>query len=99
MPPDPQLHFISQFMQNAEFFSILAKRPGLTVLFCARQIVTGVERNKKGRSMQISFWSFWRFVLKLNGRGFFNCYLAAPRPTLGHYQGESLTNPMLITAF
>ena len=30
---------------------------------------------------------------------FFNCYLAAPRPTLGHYRGGSLTQPMLITAF
>ena len=29
---------------------------------------------------------------------FFNCYLAAPRLTLGHSQGDSLTNPMLITA-
>ena len=29
----------------------------------------------------------------------FNCYLAAPRPTLGHSRGDSLTNPMLITAF
>ena len=28
---------------------------------------------------------------------FFNCYLAAPQPTLGHYQGGSLTHPMLIT--
>ena len=26
-----------------------------------------------------------------------NCYLAAPRPTLGHYRGDSLTHPMLIT--
>ena len=30
---------------------------------------------------------------------FFNCYLAAPWPTLGHSQGDSLTKPMLITAF
>ena len=30
---------------------------------------------------------------------FFNCYLAVSRPTLGHSQGDSLTNPMLITAF
>ena len=29
----------------------------------------------------------------------FNSYLAAPRPTLGHYRGDSLTNPMIITAF
>ena len=30
---------------------------------------------------------------------FFNCYLAAPWPTLGHSQGDRLTNPMLITVF
>ena len=28
---------------------------------------------------------------------FFNCYLAVPRPTFGHSQGD--VNPMLITAF
>ena len=30
---------------------------------------------------------------------FFNYYLAAPRPTWGHCQEKSLTNPMLITVF
>ena len=30
---------------------------------------------------------------------FFNCYLAAPRPNSGHYRGDSLTHPILITAF
>ena len=30
---------------------------------------------------------------------FFNCYLAVPWPTLGHSQGDSLTNRMLITVF
>ena len=30
---------------------------------------------------------------------YFNWYLAAPRPTLGHYRRDSLTRPMLITAF
>ena len=29
----------------------------------------------------------------------FNCYLAVLWPTLGHSQGDSLANPMLITAF
>ena len=29
----------------------------------------------------------------------FNCYLAAPWPTFGCSQGDSLANPMLITAF
>ena len=29
---------------------------------------------------------------------FFNCYLAAPWPTLGHYWGDSFTNAMFITA-
>ena len=28
---------------------------------------------------------------------FFNCYLAAPQPPLGHSQGDNLTIPMLIT--
>ena len=30
---------------------------------------------------------------------FFNCYFAASWLTLGHYQGRSLTHPMLLTAF
>ena len=30
---------------------------------------------------------------------FFNCYLIASRPALGHSQGESLTNSIVITAF
>ena len=30
---------------------------------------------------------------------FFNCYLAVQRPALGHSQGDSLNNTMLITAF
>ena len=36
----------------------------------------------------------------INEKGyFFICYLASPRPTLGHYRGDSVTHPMLITAF
>ena len=30
---------------------------------------------------------------------FFNCYLTVRWPSFGHSQGDSLTNPMLITAF
>lgn len=30
---------------------------------------------------------------------FFNSYLPVPRPTLGHYWGDSLNNPIRITAF
>ena len=30
---------------------------------------------------------------------FFNFYLAAQRPTLGHYRGDNLTHPMLFIAF
>ena len=37
------------------------------------------------------YFSFWVF--------FFNCYFTALRPTSGHSQGDSLTNPMLITVF
>ena len=34
-----------------------------------------------------------------NNGNFFNCYLAAPRPTLGYSQWDSLINSMLITVF
>ena len=43
--------------------------------------------------------------LSLDAEGVYNLfpyfifYLAAPRPTLGHCGGGSLTNPILITAF
>ena len=30
---------------------------------------------------------------------FFNYYLAAPGPAFGHFHGDNLTKPMLITAF
>ena len=46
---------------------------------------------KKMSEWQIFFFFFFFF--------FFNYYLAAPRPTSGHYRGDSLTHPMLITAF
>ena len=36
---------------------------------------------------------------RFSGVLFFNCCLAAPRPTLGHSQGDSLTKSMSITAF
>ena len=45
------------------------------------------------------FDKIWLFLHELMSSFFFNCYLAAPRPTLGHYRGDSLTHPMLITAF
>ena len=56
----------------------------------------------------IAQWSF--FLLRLLyvyisllyvwvWNSFFNCYLAVPWPTLGHYQEDSLTHPMSITFF
>ena len=48
----------------------------------------------------IQYRNGWLAASDLFGMFFFlNCYLATPRPTLGHYQGDSLTHPMLITAF
>ena len=43
--------------------------------------------------------SSFQFVVLFLIFFFFNCYLAAPRPTLGHYRGDSFNHPMLITAF
>ena len=38
---------------------------------------------------------YYRFDIMI----FFNCYLAAPQPILGHKWGDSLAHLMLITAF
>ena len=38
-------------------------------------------------------------LMQLGTSFFFNCYLAVLRLTLGHYQGASFTNSMLIAAF
>ena len=34
----------------------------------------------------------------MRSQTFLNCYLAALQPTLGYFQGDNLTNPILITA-
>ena len=50
----------------------------------------------------ITFWWVQLYCKQLRIKDwyiFFNCYLAAPRPTLGHYRGDSFTLPMLIIAF
>ena len=41
----------------------------------------------------------WKILILFIFFYFFNCYLVDPRPTLCHCWGDSLTNPMLITAF
>ena len=51
-------------------------------------IMSHVPKKKLNKQQQKFFFFF-----------FFNYYLAAPRPTSGHYRGDSLTHPMLITAF
>ena len=52
-----------------------------------------VARNLCNLLFDMHLWDMLFFFF------FFNCYLAAPWPTLGHYRGDSLTHPMLITAF
>ena len=44
-------------------------------------------------------WNTWNInvCIILSMQLFFNCYLAAPHPTLDHYQGSNFTHPMLIT--
>ena len=43
---------------------------------------------------------FQGFLIRLctESLPFFNCSLAVPRPTLGHFRGDGFTNPMLISA-
>ena len=53
------------------------------------------EKSAQFISGQVS--SFLQVLQLICACFYFNCYLASPRPTLGHYQGGSLTHLMLIT--
>ena len=57
------------------------------------QYATVIKRQTNKQTQSNTKFSIFFFFF------FFNCYLADPRPTLGHSQGDSLTNPMLIAAF
>ena len=46
-----------------------------------------------GRQKLIEKKPFFQIATVL--KCFFNSYLAAPQPTLGHYRGGSLTHPIL----
>ena len=64
----------------------------VSIYFQTREQITQlsviIKFSTQGLSHALTAWFFF----------FFNCYLAAPWPTLGHYRGDSLTHPMLITA-
>ena len=69
--------------------------PFWLISFCARHMSIGFPR-----PTFLAAWWIPPCVLQFKRKSiFFNCYLAAPWPNLGHSQGDSLTNPMLITAF
>ena len=60
--------------------------------------------DNEGREFYPGTFAFRPRELTVVGSGdvfffLFNCFLAVPRPTLGHSQGDSLTNPILITAY
>ena len=61
-------------------------------------ILTGIQLNIFSDiiiNIFINILREWGYAIAF----FFNCYLAAPRPTLGHCRGGSLTHPILITVF
>ena len=57
-----------------------------------KQLLTSVLQNSFLRSSRSQM--FFKI-----GVLYFNSYLAIPRPTLSHFRGYSLINPMLMTAF
>ena len=83
------LHYCSKFEEDLTVFGVvMAQKPPKSPpkwYF----LVVGEHLNIDNLATTKAFFFFF----------FFNCYLAVPRPTLGHSQGDSLTNPMLITAF
>ena len=73
------------------------KNPWRLLLF--RYSVCNLERYWRQTPLQIFCYNFFSNYSQLLSYPWDNCYLAAPRPTLGHYGGGSLTHTMLITAF
>ena len=61
---------------------------GFGLIVDIEMLLGGCQQNVLGQLSR--FWPL---------RFFFNCYLAVRQPSLGHSQGDSLTNPMLIPAF
>ena len=55
-----------------------------------KKAVLLIPKNNQGNNSVKDSSFYWKF---------FSCYLAAPRPTLGHYRGASLSHPILISAF
>ena len=75
-----------------EFFSFW-------VFFHEHSRITGLQGKGEGISLT-PHYHFHPFHRHLDiSQTFFNYYFAVPRPTLGHSQGDSLTNPMLIITF
>ena len=75
----------------------------LVFVICVKAIVYLLSLNLRDCTCKGNHESFEIYPhledLSLNDDffSFFNCYLAAPRPTLNHCRWGSLTNPMLIT--
>ena len=63
-----------------------------------RSLIPQVTHNQRGQA-RLAKMHLLTADFYLTLQFFFNCFLAAPQQTLGHYQGSSLTHTMLITAF
>ena len=91
------MSFLLQFFKNVQqrFSNIATSRifniSRRLLHLCLLKDFQGLPKNFWEQSKKTLHQSFNFF--------FFKCYLAVPWPTLGHSQGDSLTNPMLITAF
>ena len=61
------------------------------------KILNDLRTKKQIKTLSFLFLKKYVFSFKKKKKKTY--YLAVPRPTLGHFQGDSLANPMLITAF
>ena len=101
---DPQLRFISQFMQNAEFFSFLDNALKI-FCFCFAFFLDWVciaifTILPKVLCVSVCVCVCVSFVvIAVVAVVVFICFLLVPWPALGHCQGDSLNTPMLITTF
>ena len=103
-PSMPNVSISMQYLQkNMGFRRFFCLQINTKVFY--KVLVFWMCVTRLAQSIHNSKFVIYLQYLKENGKNevdfllFLECYLAVPRSTLGHSQGDILTNVMLITAF
>ena len=80
-------------------YNISKKKLEMKLIFCMQINIGFLQVDSNTFGIKVSYRMILSLLMGMIKHSYFNCNLAAPLPTSGHYQGDSLTHLMLITAF